>query len=157
MQFETQAPGWTRLNVASFLGSRQEQAMDADPHQARLSDAALSVSSDTSASSIRFGPRLDMPILRIEEMRGDLEAAGRHVLRRALAWASALCALVLGCVAALVGALDTRRVCVGILEATCDGPNWGEALVAFGLACALLTVGVVLVVRLRRGARVGPA
>jgi hypothetical protein len=93
-----------------------------------------------------------MPILRIEEMRGDLEAAGRHGLRRALAWASALCALVLGCVAALVGALDTRRVCVGILEATCDGPNWGEALVAFGLACTLLTVGVVLVVRLRRGA-----
>jgi hypothetical protein len=40
----------------------------------------------------------------------------------------------------------------GLLEATCDGPNWGEALVAFGLACALLTVGVVLVVRLRRGA-----
>jgi hypothetical protein len=85
-------------------------------------------------------------------MRGDPEASGRHVLRRALAWASALCALVLGCVAALVGALDTRRVCVGILEAMCDGPNWGEALVALGLACALLTVGVVLVVRLRRGA-----
>jgi hypothetical protein len=80
------------------------------------------------------------------------EAAGRHMLRRALAWSAALCALGLGCLAALVGALHTRRVCVGILEATCDGPNWGEALVAFGLACALLTVGVVLVVRLRRGA-----
>ena len=61
-------------------------------------------------------------------------------------------ALVLGCVAALVGALDTRRVCIGIFEAMCDGPNWGEALVAFGLACTLLPVGVVLVVRLRRRA-----
>jgi hypothetical protein len=80
------------------------------------------------------------------------DASGRHLLRRTLAWSAALCALGLGCLAALVGALDTRRVCVGILEATCDGPNWGEALVAFGLACALLTVGVVLVVRLRRGA-----
>ena len=49
------------------------------------------------------------------------EAAGRHMLRRALAWSAALCALGLGCLAALVGALDTRRVCVGILEATCDG------------------------------------
>jgi len=97
-----------------------------------------------------------MPILRIEEMRGNLEASGRHMLQRALAWASALCALGLGCVAALVAALDTRRVCVGILEAMCDGPNWGEALVAFGLACALLTVGVVLVVRLRAEHRVGP-
>ena len=27
----------------SFLGSWQDQAMDADPHQARVSDAALSV------------------------------------------------------------------------------------------------------------------
>jgi len=52
----------------------------------------------------------------------------------------------------LVGALDTRRVCIGIIDSMCDGPNWGEALVAFGLACALLTVGVVLVLRLRRGA-----
>ena len=77
---------------------------------------------------------------------------GRHSLRRALAWSAALCALGLGCLAALVGALNTRRVCVGILDAMCDGPNWGDALVAFGLACALLTVGVVLVVRLRRGA-----
>ena len=84
------------------------------------------------------------------------EAAGRHMLRRALAWSAALCALGLGCLAALVGALDTRRVCVGILDSTCDGPNWGEALVAFGLACALLTVGVVLVVRLRRGAQGRP-
>jgi hypothetical protein len=70
------------------------------------------------------------------------------MLRRALAWSAALCALGLGCLAALVGALglgclaalvgalDTRRVCVGILEATCGGPNRGEALVAFGLACA---------------------
>jgi hypothetical protein len=89
------------------------------------SNAPEASSSVASASSIRFGPRLE---------------------------ASALCALGLGCLAALVGALDTRRVCVGILEAMCDGPNWGEALVAFGLACALLTVGVVLVVRLRRGA-----
>ena len=69
-----------------------------------------------------------------------------------IAWSAALCSLVLGFVAVLVGALDTRRVCVGILDAMCDGPNWGEALVAFGLACALLTVGVVLVLRLRRGA-----
>ena len=83
-------------------------------------------------------------------MRSD--AAGRHTLRRALAWSAALCALGLGCAAALVGALDTRRVCVGILEAMCDGPNWGEALESFGLACVLLIVGVVLVVRLRRGA-----
>ena len=80
------------------------------------------------------------------------EAAGRHTLRRAFAWSAALCALGLGCLAALVGALDTRRVCVGIVESICDGPNWGEALVAFGLACTLLTIGVVLVVRLRRGA-----
>jgi hypothetical protein len=80
------------------------------------------------------------------------DAAGRHMLRRALAWSAALGALGLGCVAAIVGALDTRRVCVGILEAMCDGPNWGDALVAFGLACALLIVGVVLVVRLRRRA-----
>jgi len=80
------------------------------------------------------------------------EAAGRHTFRRAIAWSAALCALGIGCVAALVGALDTRRVCVGIIEAMCDGPNWGEALVAFGLACASLIVGVVLVVRLRRGA-----
>jgi hypothetical protein len=80
------------------------------------------------------------------------EAAGRHTFRRAIAWSAALSALGLGCVAALVGALDTRRVCVGIIEAMCDGPNWGEALVAFGLACTLLTIGVVLVVRLRRGA-----
>jgi hypothetical protein len=79
------------------------------------------------------------------------EAAGRHTFRRAIAWSAALCALGIGCVAALVGALDTRRVCVGIIEAMCDGPNWG-ALVAFGLACTLLTIGVVLVVRLRRGA-----
>jgi hypothetical protein len=69
------------------------------------------------------------------------------MLRRALAWSAALGALGLGCVAALVGALDTRRVCVGVLEAMCDGPNWGEALVAFGLACVLLVVGIVLVVR----------
>ena len=69
-----------------------------------------------------------------------------------IAWSAALCALGLGFVAALVGALDTRRVCIGIIDSMCDGPNWGEALVAFGLACALLTVGVVLVVRLRRGA-----
>jgi hypothetical protein len=74
------------------------------------------------------------------------------MLRRALAWSAALGALGFGCVAALVGALDTRRACVGILEAMCDGPNWGEAFVAFGLASVLLTVGVVLVVRLRRGA-----
>jgi hypothetical protein len=74
------------------------------------------------------------------------------MLRRALAWLAALCALGLGCIAALIGALDTRRVCVGIIEAMCDGPNWGEAFVALGLACVLLTVGVVLVVRLRRGA-----
>ena len=74
------------------------------------------------------------------------------MLRRALAWLAALCALCLGIVAALVGALDTRRVCVGILDSMCDGPKRGEALVAFGLACALLTVGVALVVRLRRGA-----
>jgi hypothetical protein len=80
------------------------------------------------------------------------EAAGRHIFRRALAWSAAICALGLGCVAALVGALDTRRVCVGIVDAMCDGPNWGEALVAFGFACTLLTVGLVLVVRLRRGA-----
>jgi hypothetical protein len=80
------------------------------------------------------------------------EAADRHMLWRALAWSAALCALGLGCVAALIGALDTRRVCVGIVDAMCDGPNWGEALVAFALAGALLTVGVVLVVRLRRGA-----
>jgi hypothetical protein len=69
-----------------------------------------------------------------------------------IAWSVALCALGLGFVAALVGALDTRRVCIGIIDSMCDGPNWGEALFAFGLACALLTVGVVLVVRLRRGA-----
>ena len=80
------------------------------------------------------------------------EAAGRYTFRRDIAWSAALCALGLGCVAALVGALDTRRVCVGIIEAMCDGSNWGEALVAFGLACTLLTIGVVLVVRLRRGA-----
>jgi hypothetical protein len=80
------------------------------------------------------------------------EAAGRHTFRRAIAWSATLCALCLGCVAALVGALDTRRVCVGIIEAMCDGPNWGEALVAFGLACTLLTTGVLLIVRLRRGA-----
>lgn len=80
------------------------------------------------------------------------ETAGRHTLRRALVWSAALCALGLGCVAAIVGALDTRRVCVGILDAMCDGPNWGAALVAFGLACTLLTVGVLLVVRLRRRA-----
>ena len=79
------------------------------------------------------------------------DAAGRRVLRRGLAWSAALGALGLGCVAALVGALDTRRVCVGILEEMCDGPNWGAALVAFGLACILLTVGVILVVRLQRG------
>jgi len=85
-------------------------------------------------------------------MRGNLEAAGRHTFRRAIAWSAALCALGLGGVAALVGALDTRRVCVGVIEAMCDGPNWGEALVAFGLACTLLTIGVVLVVRLRREA-----
>ena len=69
-----------------------------------------------------------------------------------IAWSAAICSLGLGFVAALVGALETRRICVGILDSMCDGPNWGEALVAFGLACALLTVGVVLVVRLRRGA-----
>jgi hypothetical protein len=78
------------------------------------------------------------------------EAAGRNTLRRAFVWSAALCVLGLGCVAVLVGALDTRRVCVGIVEGMCDGPNWGKALVAFGVACTLLTVGVVLVVRLRR-------
>jgi hypothetical protein len=61
------------------------------------------------------------------------------MLRGALAWSAALSALGLAGVAALVGALDTRSVCVGILEARCDGPNWGEALVAFGLARALLS------------------
>jgi hypothetical protein len=72
------------------------------------------------------------------------------MLRRALAWLAALCAFGLGLVAALVGALDTRRVCVGILDSMCDGPSWGDALVAFGVACAFLTVGVVLFARLRR-------
>ena len=43
MQVETQAPGWDPSLTPSFLGSWQDQAMDADPHQARLSDAALSV------------------------------------------------------------------------------------------------------------------
>jgi hypothetical protein len=105
-----------------------------------------------ASASLKTRSRVDRPSSDSHHRPMCSEAAGRHMLRRALAWSAALCAIGLGCLAALVGALDTRRVCVGILDATCDGPNWGEALVAFGLACALLTVGVVLVVRLRRGA-----
>ena len=97
-------------------------------------------------------PSVDRPSSDSHHRPMCSEAAGRHTFRRAIAWSAALCALGLGCVAALVGALDTRHVCVGIIEAMCDGPNRGEALVAFGLACTLLTIGVVLVVRLRRGA-----
>jgi hypothetical protein len=43
VQVETLATGWDPSLAPSFLGSWQDQAMDADPHQARLSDAALSV------------------------------------------------------------------------------------------------------------------
>ena len=42
MQVERQA-GWDPSLAPSCLGSWQDQAMDSDPGQARLSDAALSV------------------------------------------------------------------------------------------------------------------
>ena len=57
-------------------------------------------------------------------------------------------------VAALVGALNTRHACDGIIEATCErAAGGGTRRARAGLH--LLTIGVVLGVRLRLGDRVG--
>jgi hypothetical protein len=74
-------------------------------------------------------------------------------MSRAVAWAAALCSFALGCVAALVGVLDTQRVCMGMFDEMCGGPKRGDAVTAFALAGVLLTLGVVLVIRLRRTRR----
>jgi hypothetical protein len=69
---------------------------------------------------------------------------------RSLAWLAAACSIALGCVAAFVGALDTQQTCVLVFDEVCDGPDWGHAWVAFGIAALLLTVGIALILRLRR-------
>ncbi len=74
--------------------------------------------------------------------------------RRLAAWAAAAFSIGLGLVAVLVGALDTQRTCVLAFDQACDGPHWGDAVVAFGIAALLLAVGIAVVVRLRRP---GPA
>jgi hypothetical protein len=69
---------------------------------------------------------------------------------RLFGWALAIGSIGLGCAAVLVGALDTQRTCVLMFDEACDGPHWGDALVAFGIAAVLLAAGVALIVRLRR-------
>ncbi len=68
---------------------------------------------------------------------------------RTLTWLGAIAAIGLGLLAALVGLIQTQRTCFGF-EDLCDGPHWGDAAIAFGLAAILLTTGVVLVLQLRR-------
>jgi hypothetical protein len=74
-------------------------------------------------------------------------------MSRAVAWAAALCSFALGCVAALVGVLDTQRLCMGTFDEMCSGPRRGDAVAAFALAGVLLSLSVILVVRLRRTRR----
>jgi hypothetical protein len=81
----------------------------------------------------------------------DAQATRSLTLRRALAWAAAVVLIALGCLAALVGLLDTQRVCFGFDE-ICDGPKWGDAVIAFGIAASLFGLSTALVVRLRRRA-----
>ena len=78
--------------------------------------------------------------------------AARPVPRRFLGWVVAACSIGLACVAGIVGAIDTQRTCALVFDQACDGPHWGDALIAFGIAAVLLAGGVALVVRLRRSA-----
>jgi hypothetical protein len=68
---------------------------------------------------------------------------------RTLTRLGAIAAIGFGLLAALVGLIQTQRTCFGF-EDFCDGPHWGDAAIAFGLAAILLTTGVVLVLQLRR-------
>jgi transposase len=60
------------------------------------------------------------------------------------------CVIGLACLATVVGVLDTRRACTLVFDQACDGPHWRDALLAFGIAAALLGAGMTLIVRLRR-------
>ena len=74
-------------------------------------------------------------------------------VRRALGWAGGICSLALGCLAALVGALDTQRVCPLAFDQICTGPRWSDAIVAFVLAAALFGLGVIVIAWARRADR----
>jgi len=71
-----------------------------------------------------------------------------RAISRTFVWTAAIVSIALGCVAALVGLLDTQRVCFGFDE-MCDGPKWGDAVVAFAVAAVLFALAVDLVVRVR--------
>jgi hypothetical protein len=73
---------------------------------------------------------------------------------RLAGWVAAVCSIGLGLVAAFVGAVDTQRTCALVFDQACDGPHWGDAALAFGIAVVLLTAGIAVVVRLRRSAGV---
>jgi hypothetical protein len=71
-----------------------------------------------------------------------------RTMRRTVAWTAGIASLAVGCLAAFVGLIDTQRVCFGFDE-MCDGPNWGDALIAFVIAAVLFALGAGIVVRLR--------
>ena len=70
-------------------------------------------------------------------------------MARAVAWVAAAASIALAVVAAIVGAVDTQRTCVG-LDDLCDGPHIADGVIAFGLAAALFAMAAALVVWLRR-------
>ncbi|MGZ4114930.1 MAG: hypothetical protein ACXVQT_07620, partial [Actinomycetota bacterium] len=66
-----------------------------------------------------------------------------------LVWGVAIVAIGFDAFATLAGVIQTQRVCFGF-DDICDGPHWGDAVLAFVVAAILLATGIVLVLRLRR-------
>jgi hypothetical protein len=70
--------------------------------------------------------------------------------RRAWAWLLGTMLVMTGFVLTLLAALETQRVCFGLMDDACGEPNQSGAIVKFGLALMLFALTPLVVKRLRR-------